>query len=61
MKERLEWLITHVTSMYRMKYIDVNAYIEIVGELKAILEVYKASDVSAALALYEAVKAVINV
>lgn len=61
MIELLDSLVDTIAVMNRSGEIDSRAYLFLTGEVLKIKQVYKASNVSAAIALYEAVKAVINV
>lgn len=61
MIQLLDSLVDSIAVMHRCGEIDSHAYLSLTGEVFKIKQVYKASDVSAAIALYEAVKAVINV
>lgn len=57
----LDSLVDTIAVMHRCGEIDGRAYLFLTGEVLKIKQEYKASDVSAAIALYEAVKAVIHV
>lgn len=57
----IDSLVDTIAVMHRCGEIDSHAYLALTGEVLKIKQVYKAHDVSAAIALYEAVKAVINV
>lgn len=61
MVDLLDGLIDRIAVMHRCGEIDTRAYLSLSGEVLKIKQVYKASDVSAAICLYEAVKAVISV
>lgn len=61
MIELLDSLVDKIAVMHRCGELDSRSYLTLTDEVLRIKMVYKNSDVSAALSLYEAVKAVSSV